>query len=80
MKKKLTAFFLAALMMAGMLTGCGVTDSDNNAPPKRQWQQRGHCRRCLFLQLPHGLFHAVTRPVPDVHADGNRSKSRSRRH
>ncbi len=33
MKKKLTAFFLAALMMAGMLTGCGVTDSDNNAPP-----------------------------------------------
>ncbi len=32
MKKKLTAFFLAALMMAGMLTGCGGTDSDNNAP------------------------------------------------
>ena len=32
MKKKLTAFFLAALMMAGMLTGCGGTDSDNTAP------------------------------------------------
>ena len=32
MKKKLTAFFLAALMTAGMLTGCGGTDSDNTAP------------------------------------------------